>query len=83
MAAHKHIKGADMITIGVLWREKETGAWLVVDSRRTHTKMSDVCTLTEDINLATNTNWPPREIRRQLEGFDRVEVTIERNVKIK
>lgn len=64
---------------GIAWRNKD-GLWLVIDSRRTHTKFNDACSFSSNIQEATVIYHLSCHIRQQFQDLKPVEVIVQRNV---
>jgi len=62
----------------IAWRHKETGQWLVLDERTTHTKLSTTYSFTNNIHEASIC-LPPFEVRQKVEP---IKVKVTRTVEI-
>ncbi len=47
----------------VVWKNRETGEYLKVDTKRTHTKLNDSYMMTDDIHQATPLYTLPRGMK--------------------
>lgn len=64
-----------------IWRHKVNGKWLVFDQSRTHVKIRDKFSLTDDIEKASVLKWIPG-FNPDRKDFEPVTVNVTYEVKI-